>query len=48
MARNQPKKMIKLQFYLQLLVIFQLKVSGITFYNPGYGLESSLLAIALK
>ena len=35
-VRNQPKKMIKLQFYILLLVKFQLCIPGLTLYNLGY------------
>ena len=46
-ARNQPKKMIKLQLHLLLLVIFLLCIPGITSYNLGYCSESSLWALVL-
>ena len=47
-ARNQPKKIIKLLFYLLLLVIFQLLIPRITCYNLRYCSESSLLAVVLS
>ena len=47
MAINQPKKMITLQFYLLLHVIFQVRIPGITSYNLEYCSESSLLAAVL-
>ena len=35
-VKNRPKKVRKLQFYFQQLVIFQLHILGVTSYNLGY------------